>query len=90
MLLFGVLKSGTIGGDNRGDNRGDNPVATLPEEQRRICEMMIENPKIAVRKIASTLGIRPRTVEKQIAALKAKGILVRKGGTRGSWLVVSH
>ena len=77
-------------GDNRGGNRGDNPVGTLPEEQRRICEMMIENPKIAVRKIASTLGIRPRTVEKQIAALKAKGILVRKGGTRGSWLVVSR
>ena len=59
----------------------------LPEEQRRSGEMMIETPKIAVRKIASTLGIRPRTVEKQIAALKAKGVLVRTGGTRGFWEV---
>ena len=69
------------------DNRGDNSDLVLPEEQRRICEMMTENPKIAVRKMALTLGIRPRTVEKQIAALKAKGILVRKGGTRGFWEV---
>ena len=72
-----VANRGANRGDNWGDKRGDNPALTLPEEQRRICEMMIEDPKIAVRKIALTLGIRPRTVEKQIAALKAKGILVR-------------
>ena len=82
-----VVDRGDNRGGNRGDNRGGNLVLALPEEQCRICEMMIENPKIAVRKIALTLGIRPRTVEKQIAALKAKGILVRKGGTRGYWEV---
>ena len=47
----------------------------------------MENPRIAIRGIASVLGIRPRTVEKQIVALKSKGILVRMGGTRGSWVV---
>ena len=72
---------------NRGDNRGGNSIEDLPEEQRRICEMLIENPKSAIRKIASTLDVRPRTVEKQIAALKAKGILDRRGGTRGFWEV---
>ena len=74
-------------GDNRGDNRGGNSIEDLPEEQRRICEILIENPKSAIRKIASTLDVRPRTVEKQIAALKAKGILDRRGGTRGFWEV---
>ena len=68
-------------------NRGGNSIEDLPEEQRRICEILIENPKSAIRKIASTLDVRPRTVEKQIAALKAKGILVRRGGTRGFWEV---
>lgn len=74
-------------GDNRGGNRGGNSIEDLPEEQRRICEILIENPKSAIRKIASTLDVRPRTVEKQIAALKAKGILGRRGGTRGFWEV---
>jgi predicted HTH transcriptional regulator len=77
----------TNGGDNRGGNRGGNSVAAIPNEQRRICEILIENPKIAIRKIASTLDVRPRTVEKQIAALKAKGVLSREGGTRGFWKV---
>lgn len=76
-------------GDNKGDNGGDNLLSTLPEEQRRICEMLIENPKIAIRKMAAALNIRPRTVDKQMEALKAKGILVRKGGTRGYWEVIS-
>ena len=49
--------------------------------------MLIENPKIAIRKMAAALNIRPRTVDKQMEALKAKGILVRKGGTRGYWEV---
>ena len=74
-------------GDNGGDNRGDNSFVGLPNEQRRICEILIENPRTAIRKIASTLDVRPRTVEKQIAALKTKGVLAREGGTRGFWKV---
>ena len=62
-------------------------MSVLPCEQQRIYEMLIENPKIAIRRIAAILDIRPQTVEKQIAALKAKGILSRKGGTRGYWEV---
>ena len=78
-----VLIGGTIGGGNR----GGNPLSTLPEEQWRICEMFVENPKISIRRIAERLGIRPRTVEKQVDALKDKGILLRKGGPRGFWKV---
>ena len=74
-------------GDNGGGNRGVNSFVGLPNEQRRICEILIENPRTAIRKIASTLDVRPRTVEKQIAALKTKGVLVREGGTRGFWKV---
>lgn len=62
-------------------------VVGLPNEQRRICEILIGNPRTTIRKIASTLDVRPRTVEKQIAALKTKGVLVREGGTRGFWKV---
>lgn len=75
-------------GDNRGGNRGGNLVLGLPEEQRRICEMLITNPRMSVRGIAAALNVRPRTVEKQIAALKVKNVVVREGGTRGYWRVL--
>ena len=37
--------------------------------------------------MAKVLGIRRNTVLKQFEALKTKGILIRKGGTRGFWEV---
>jgi predicted HTH transcriptional regulator len=73
---------------DRGDNRGNNLVLGLPEEQRRICEMLIANPRMSVRRIAAALNVRPRTVEKQIAALKVKNVVVREGATRGYWRVI--
>ena len=87
-LLFGERIFLLIGGDNRGGNRGGNLVLGLPEEQRRICEMLIANPRMSVRGIAAALNVRPRTVEKQIAALKVKNVVVREGGTRGYWRVI--
>ena len=69
-------------------DRGDNMFLGLPEEQRRICEMLIANPRMSVRGIAAALNVRPRTVEKQIAALKVKNVVVREGGTRGYWRVI--
>ena len=74
--------------DNRGDNRGDNPFAALPDEQRRICSLLRENPKISIRKMAELLGIRKNTLDRQLSALKAKGFVERVGGTRGSWRIV--
>ena len=73
---------------NRGANRGANSLDALPAEQRKICCKLLENPHLSSRALAKELGIRRNTVLKQLEALKAKGILVRKGGTRGSWLVV--
>ena len=75
-------------GDNRGDNRGDNPLLSLPDEQRRICDILKGNPKISIRKMAEMLGIRKNTLDKQLSALKAKGFIERRNGTRGSWQVI--
>lgn len=72
-------------GDNKGDNRGDNPLLSLPDEQRRICDILRRNPKISIRKMAEMLGIRKNTLDKRLSALKAKGFIERRNGTRGSW-----
>ena len=75
-------------GDNKGDNRGDNPLLSLPDEQRRICDILKGNPKISIRKMAEMLGIRKNTLDKRLSALKAKGFIERRNGTRGSWQVI--
>ena len=74
--------------DNRGDNRGDNPLLSLPDEQRRICDILRGNPKISIRKMAEMLGIRKNTLDKQLTALKAKGFIERRNGARDSWQVI--
>lgn len=75
-------------GDYKGDNRGDNPLLSLPDEQHRICDILKGNPKISIRKMAEMLGIRKNTLDKQLSALKAKGFIERRNGTRGSWQVI--
>ena len=71
-----------------GDNRGDNPLLSLPDEQHQICDILKGNPKISIRKMAEMLGIRKNTLDKQLSALKAKGFIERRNGTRGSWRVI--
>lgn len=85
-----VVKRGRANqaGDNRGGNRGDNLLLSLPDEQRRICDILRGNPKISIRKMAEMLGIRKNTLDKQLTALKAKGFIERRNGTRGSWQVI--
>ena len=81
-----VVKRGRA--NNVEDNRGDNPLLSLPDEQRRICDILKGNPKISIRKMAEMLGIRKNTLDKQLSALKAKGFIQRRNGTRGSWQVI--
>lgn len=99
VVAFVNCKGGRIGNSIRlivkrghanhvGDNRGDNPLLSLPDEQRRICDILKGNPKISIRKMAEMLGIRKNTLDKQLSALKAKGFIERRNGTRGSWQVI--
>lgn len=99
VVAFANCKGGRIGdsiclivkrghANHVGDNRGDNPLLSLPDEQRRICDILKGNPKISIRKMAEMLGIRKNTLDKQLSALKAKGFIERRNGTRGSWRVI--
>lgn len=99
VVAFANCKGGRIGNsirlivkrgraNNVEDNRGDNPLLSLPDEQRRICDILKGNPKISIRKMAEMLGIRKNTLDKQLSALKAKGFIERRNGTRGSWQVI--
>lgn len=74
--------------DIRKGESAELELKRMPDEQHRICDILKENPKISIRKMAEMLGIRKNTLDKQLSALKAKGFIERRNGTRGSWLVI--
>lgn len=60
----------------------------LPFEEKTIIEVIITNPKITQKEIASKIGKSERTVRNKITNLKEKGILERVNGKKnGKWEV---
>jgi len=68
---------------------GRRLVEGLVETQRKILELMSENPAISKRELAADIGISTTAIDKSIAALKTKGLLQRIGPDRGGrWIVL--
>lgn len=60
------------------------------KSSQKIIELMLSNSQITIPEIAENIGITIRSVEKQIANLKKKGIVERLGSDKaGSWIVES-
>ena len=68
-----------------GDNGGKDARS---ERSAHIIELMRENPKISVSAIVSAIGGGKRSIEREIAALKASGRIARKGTYAGVWRVL--
>lgn len=84
--------------DNDEDEKPTSPdekTHTIPhtieasKKQARVLNIIIENPKISIRKIAEQLELNNSTVAEHINSFKEKGVLKRVGGTRGHWEVIS-
>ena len=59
------------------------------ENQRKILELISENPSMPIPQIADKLGLTTRAIEKNIAKLKQKGLLKRIGPAKGGyWKIV--
>ena len=69
-------------GDAIGENIGEN------ETQRRIVELMRQNPKISAKSISTEIGIALRNVEENIKTLKHAGRVERIGAAKGGHWVV--
>ncbi|MBW6484992.1 MAG: winged helix-turn-helix transcriptional regulator [Syntrophobacterales bacterium] len=62
----------------------------LAESQRLMLELIAENPRISKRAMAEKIGISTTAIDKNIAALKTKGLLTRIGSNKsGHWKVVA-
>jgi len=61
------------------------------KSSEKILALLKEIPDASAKELAKEIGITPRAVEKNIAALKRRGLLKRIGPDKGGhWVVLKH
>jgi predicted HTH transcriptional regulator len=69
----------------------DRLVEGLVENQKQILLLIAKQPNISKREMAETIGISTTTIDKNISALKNKGILHREGSDKkGHWQILGN
>ncbi|MCA6445395.1 MAG: putative DNA binding domain-containing protein [Bacteroidetes bacterium] len=76
-------KGGAIGGAIGSAIGG--AIDDLTPRQKEVFDMIVNDNKISYRAIAEQMKINESAVLKHVDQLKAKGYIVRVGGTRGYW-----
>ena len=70
-------------------SKGKICTLNCPLDELAILKLIIENPNITQKEIASRIGKSERTVKNKIASLKEKGYIQRLNGKRnGKWEVL--
>ena len=65
----------------------ENRITIKNINQQYIIELLIANSNITVRDLSEKLNINKSAIQKHLAALKTRGYISRKGGTKGEWIV---
>jgi len=79
---------GVNAGENVGENVGVNAGIKLTKNQNLIIQLLLENKELSIEKLAESVGITTRSIERNISILKDKGLLERVGSDRtGYWKV---
>jgi ATP-dependent DNA helicase RecG len=74
-----------------GENVGVNVGVNLSKNQNLILQLLLENKELSIEKLAESLGIAARSIERNISLLKEKGLLERVGSDRtGYWNVTAE
>lgn len=69
-------------------NVGDMSDTKITKRQRDILQLMQKSPTITGRKLAETLSVSQRTIERDVARLKKQGILTHEGKDNdGIWVI---
>ena len=67
------------------ENRGKKKL----KSREKILALLREHPEYSARRLAEEIGITPKAVEKQLANLKAAGLIRREGPDKGGKWIVS-
>lgn len=99
--IFAAIQSGGRIDDRTGrivkkdDNDNENVVSDavslsqvyLTDRQQRICKLIEDNPTVSSKQMSQVLSVDPRTVQRDLAVMQKKGVLIREGNTSaGRWV----
>lgn len=74
---------------NVGDFVGDLSETKLTERQKIILTLISKSPTITAKQMSETLSVTPRTIERDLSALKEIGVLKREGKDNdGEWRII--
>ena len=74
---------------NVGSSVGSLSVAQLSDRQKKIRELILKDTFISTQQMSVVLSVVKRTVERDLADLQKKGVLIREGNTSaGHWIWV--
>lgn len=69
-------------------NVGSMSEVQLSDKQKRICELIANDPSISAKQMSVVLRVTQRTVERDLSAMQKMGVLVREGNTSaGRWVL---
>lgn len=68
---------------------GSLSVLQLSDRQKKICELILKDSFISAQQMSVVLSVVKRTVERDLAYMQKKGVLVREGNTSaGRWIIL--
>ncbi|MCF0195135.1 MAG: putative DNA binding domain-containing protein [Bacteroidaceae bacterium] len=86
---FQTIIYAAIDRENVGDDVGDMSETKLTERQQKMLRLMKEFTSITAKQMSETLSVSPRTIERDLAAMKGLGVLKREGNDNdGVWIVL--
>lgn len=66
-------------------NKSGEIIKELTTRQIDVLKLIHKNPNITIEGIPSALEVNPSAIQRHLKKLKDKGVIKRKGGTRGYW-----
>lgn len=74
---------------NVGGDVGGQKVAKLAERQRKMLDLIKENPRMSANEMSEVLSVTQRTIERDLAAMQKQGIIIREGNVKsGRWVIL--
>ena len=76
-------------GGRVGGNVGDKDDTKLTERQEGILNLIKENAHASANEMSEVLSVTQRTIERDLAALQKKRVIIREGNVKsGRWVVI--
>ena len=75
--------------DNKNVGLNDGLNVGLNKTERKVIELLIENPNLTSIELSEKIGVTKRTIERAFKSLQEKNMIERIGSKRdGNWIVV--